>query len=140
MGFSDATALHEAIASRLGVATLYGPMVAAEVFLMDAATQEHLRATLFQPVRVQSVWPPTARTLVAGRAAGVTVGGCLHGPRDRSRPPPPPRTTIAGGILLLEDVALDPYELDRGLTQLTRAGLLEGVAGIVLGSFTGYEP
>jgi len=139
VGYSDATALHEAIATRLGVATLYGPMVAADVFGKDPATREHLRATLFEPESVRSLAPPTARALVPGRAAGVTVGGCLT-LLVTDLGTPAARTTLAGGILVLEDVSLDPYELDRGLTQLARAGLLEGVAGIVLGSFAGYEP
>lgn len=139
VGFSDATAVHEAIARRLGVATLYGPMVAAEVFVTDPATQEHLRATLLDPDSVQTLSAPAAGTIAGGRAAGVTVGGCLTllatdlGTRFA-------RSTAAGGILLLEDVALDPYELDRSLTQLARAGLLEGIAGIAIGSFSGYEP
>ena len=127
VGFSDATALHEAIAARMGLATLYGPMVAAEAFVTDAATQEHLRATLFAPESVQVLSPRTARTLVGGRAAGVTVGGCLT-LLTTDLGTPSARSTVAGGILLLEDVAVDPYELDRGLTQLARAGLLKGVA------------
>jgi muramoyltetrapeptide carboxypeptidase len=139
VGFSDATALHEAIAARLGLATLYGPMVAAEAFVTDAATQEHLRATLFAPESVQALSPRTARTLVGGRAAGVTVGGCLT-LLTTDLGTPSARSTVAGGILLLEDVAVDPYELDRGLTQLARAGVLDGVVGIAVGSFSGYEP
>ena len=139
VGFSDATALHEAIAARLGLATLYGPMVAAEAFVTDAATQEHLRATLFAPESVQVLSPRTARTLVGGRAAGVTVGGCLT-LLTTDLGTPSARSTVAGGILLLEDAAVDPYELDRGLTQLARAGLLDGVAGIAVGSFSDHEP
>ena len=139
VGFSDATALHEAIAARLGLATLYGPMVAAEAFVTDAATQEHLRATLFAPESVQALSPRTARTLVGGRAAGVTVGGCLT-LLTTDLGTPSARSTVAGGILLLEDAAVDPYELDRGLTQLARAGLLDGVAGIAVGSFSDHEP
>ena len=139
IGFSDATALHEAIARRLGVATLYGPMAAAEVFVTDPPTQEHLRATLLEPESVQTLSAPASGTIVGGRAAGVTVGGCLTllttdlGTRFA-------RATAEGGILLLEDVALDPYELDRTLTQLARAGLLDGVSGIAIGSLSGHEP
>lgn len=139
VGFSDATALHEAIATRLGVATLYGPMAAAEVFVMDTLTRDHLRATLFEPESVQTLSSPGAGTIVGGRAAGVTVGGCLTllatdlGTRFA-------RSTAAGGILLLEDVGLDPYELDRALTQLARAGLLDGVSGVAIGSLSGHEP
>ena len=123
VGYSDATALHEAIATRLGVATLFGPMVAAEVFGTDADTQAHLRATLFEPESVRSLGSPAAHTLAPGRAAGVTVGGCLT-LVTTDLGTPAGRTTFAGGVLALEDVGLDPYELDRGFTQLARAGVL----------------
>lgn len=38
-------------------------------------------------------------------------------------------------ILFLEDVGEGPYRIDRNLTQLMNAGVLESVAGIVLGDF-----
>ncbi|ARX87562.1 peptidase U61 [Streptomyces alboflavus] len=76
LGFSDITTLHEAIARRLGVVTLHGPMVAASDFLKNARAQEHLRLTLFEPEAVQVVDSP-GLPLVGGRARGVTFGGCL---------------------------------------------------------------
>ena len=45
-----------------------------------------------------------------------------------------------GGILLLEDVGEEPYRVDRMLTQLRRSGYLDGVAGIVTGTFEGCGP
>ncbi len=38
-------------------------------------------------------------------------------------------------ILFLEDVGEGPYRIDRYLTQLRNAGVLEKVAGVVLGDF-----
>ncbi len=134
IGFSDATALHEAIAVRLGVASVHGPMPAWSVFIDDTVTQEHLRRTLFEPEAVQKLVSPTARPLVPGQACGVTFGGCLSllasgiGTGEG-------RTDAAGGILLLEDTGEDDYRLDRCLTQLLRSGRLDGVAGVVLGSW-----
>ncbi len=46
---------------------------------------------------------------------------------------------LDGAILLLEDVAEQPYRLDRMWTHLELAGVFERVAGIALGSFTGCE-
>jgi muramoyltetrapeptide carboxypeptidase len=37
---------------------------------------------------------------------------------------------------VIEDVGEPAYRVDRGLTQLRLAGLLEGVAGLALGRFT----
>ncbi len=136
VGYSDLTVLHEALAQQLGLATLHGPMTATASFLEDMATREHLRQTLFTPEKVREIGLGTAaRTLVPGRAHGITLGGNLsllaaeRGTRHA-------RPSAAGGILLLEDIDQPPYSLDRLLTQLLRSGWLEGVAGIALGSWT----
>jgi muramoyltetrapeptide carboxypeptidase len=42
--------------------------------------------------------------------------------------------------LLLEEVNEEDYRVDRMLTQLRRSGYLDGVAGIVAGTFTGCGP
>ncbi|MCZ4123736.1 S66 peptidase family protein [Streptomyces sp. H39-S7] len=139
IGYSDITVLHEAFATRLGLATLHGPMAAAATFLKDGPTQEHLRRTLMEPESVQVLGSPAARTMVPGRARGRTLGGtlCLLAAELGT---PKARPGAAGGILLLEDVGEEPYRLDRYLTQLLRSGWLDGVAGIVLGSWAECGP
>ena len=105
VGYSDLTVLHEALAQQLGLATLHGPMAAAASFLEDGATREHLRPHALRARRsVREIDPGgAARTLVPGRARGVTLGGNLsllaadRGTRHA-------RPSAAGGILLLEDV------------------------------------
>ncbi|GAA3388676.1 LD-carboxypeptidase [Streptomyces roseoviridis] len=139
VGYSDITALHEAFAVRLGLATLHGPMIAAGAFLKDARTQESLRATLFEPESVQTLAPETARTLVPGRARGTTLGGCVS-LLAADLGTPHARPSARGGLLLLEDVGEEPYRLDRILTQLLRSGWLDGVAGIGLGSWEECGP
>ncbi|MFE5842791.1 LD-carboxypeptidase [Streptomyces niveus] len=139
VGYSDITALHEAFAVRAGVATLHGPMVAALTFLKDPATQESLRATLFEPDTVRTVGQATARALVPGRAHGITLGGCVS-ILAADLATPHARPSAAGGLLLIEDIEEEPYRLDRILTQLLRSGWLDGVAGIVLGSWAGCGP
>lgn len=139
VGYSDITALHEAFATRLGLATLHGPMAAALTFLKDGPTQDHLRATLFTPQDTLTVTSATARTLVPGRAEGVTLGGCVS-LLAADLGTPHARPSAAGGILLLEDVGEDTYRLDRILTQLLRSGWLDGVAGVVLGSWQDCGP
>ncbi|EST31797.1 S66 peptidase family protein [Streptomyces niveus] len=139
VGYSDITALHEAFAVRAGVATLHGPMVAALTFLKDPATQESLRATLLEPDTVRTVGQATARALVHGRAHGITLGGCVS-LLAADLGTPHARPSAAGGLLLIEDIEEEPYRLDRILTQLLRSGWLDGVAGIVLGSWAGCGP
>ncbi|MGP4084379.1 S66 peptidase family protein [Streptomyces sp. KR55] len=133
VGFSDITALHEAFAVRLGLVTLHGPMAAGVDFIKNARAQEHLKATLFAPETVRTI-ASDGTALVPGRARGVVLGGCLcllaaelgtsHA-RDSAR----------GGLLCLEDVGEETYRLDRYLTQLLRAGWLDGVRGVLLGSW-----
>lgn len=138
VGFSDVTALHEAVAARLGLVTLYGPMVSALDFLKSTRAQQHLRATLFEPESVRTL-ASTGAALVPGRAHGITLGGCLSmlttglGTADA-------RTGARGGLLMIEDVGEDAYRIDRALTQLLRSGLLAGIAGIVLGSWERCGP
>jgi muramoyltetrapeptide carboxypeptidase len=134
VGFSDVTVLHEAFARRLGLATCYGPVVAGVAFTKDAATQEHLRRTLFEPETATTLTSASAAALVPGTASGVTFGGCASLLAAEAGAPFG-RSTGEGGILVLEDVGEPPYRIDRILTQLLRAGVLDGVAGVVLGSW-----
>lgn len=139
VGYSDITALHEAFAVRMGLATLHGPMTATVTFLKDAATQDSLRATLFEPESVRTLGLHTARGLLPGRARGVTLGGCVS-LLAADLGTPYARASADGGLLLIEDVGEEPYRLDRILTQLLRSGWLSGVAGIALGSWAECGP
>lgn len=138
VGFSDITVLHEAFAGRLGLATLYGPMAAGIDFIKNARAQEHLRATLLDPESVRTI-TSAGSALVPGRARGVTLGGCLCLLAAEAGTPHA-RTSARGGLLCLEDVGEETYRLDRYLTQLLRAGLFDGVRGVLLGSWQACEP
>ncbi|MFE5141127.1 LD-carboxypeptidase [Streptomyces fagopyri] len=139
LGFSDITTLHEAFATRAGLVTLHGPMVAALDFLKNARTQEHLRATLFEPETVRTLTAGTGGALVPGRARGVTLGGCVS-LLAADLGTPHARASARGGLLLIEDTGEEAYRLDRILTQLLRAGWLDRVAGIALGSWVDCGP
>jgi muramoyltetrapeptide carboxypeptidase len=47
---------------------------------------------------------------------------------------------VKGGILFLEDVGEHPYKIERMLTQLLNAGILQQQKAVLLGQFTGYQP
>jgi muramoyltetrapeptide carboxypeptidase len=138
VGFSDITALHEAFATRLGLATLHGPMAAGVDFIKNARAQEHLRATLFAPETVRTI-ASGGTTLVPGRARGVTLGGCLC-LLAAELGTPHARSSARGGLLCLEDVGEETYRLDRYLTQLLRADWFDGVRGVLLGSWQECDP
>lgn len=137
VGYSDITTLHEAFAARMGLATLHGPMVAAMDFLKNTRAQEHLRTTLFAPEQAQVI-ASGGTALVPGRARGVTLGGCLC-LLAADIGAPGVRTSARGGLLFLEDTGEETYRLDRCLTQLLRAGRLEGASGVALGSWVDCE-
>ncbi|MDI3385311.1 LD-carboxypeptidase [Streptomyces sp. B-S-A8] len=140
VGFSDITALHEAFALRLGLVTLHGPMPAAADFLASARARDHLHATLFAPESTRTVRGlPGVAPLVPGRTSGVTFGGCLA-LLAAGLATPTGRSSGRGGLLCVEDTGEDPYRLDRNLTQLLRSGLLDGVAGVLLGSWAECGP
>ncbi|GHA79565.1 S66 peptidase family protein [Streptomyces tendae] len=138
VGFSDITALHEAFAARLGLVTLHGPMAAGIDFIKNARAQEHLRATLFEPETVRVI-TSGGTALVPGRAHGVTLGGCLA-LLAADLGTPHARPSARGGLLCLEDVGEEAYRVDRYLTQLLRAGWLDGVGGLLLGSWADCGP
>jgi muramoyltetrapeptide carboxypeptidase len=130
-GSSDVTVLHEAIGARLGQSTLFGPMIAGNLF--DPVAQDHLRTVLFEP-SAATLAGPSAGTLEHGAAQGLLAGGNLSmivAGLASAEPVPFPD----GAIVLLEDVTEPPYRLDRLLTQLLRAGWFTGVNGIALGSW-----
>ncbi|MEV5550359.1 LD-carboxypeptidase [Streptomyces sp. NPDC052309] len=138
VGFSDITALHEAFATRLGLVTLHGPMAAGADFIKNARAQEHLKATLFAPETVRTI-VSGATSLVPGRARGVTLGGSVS-LLAAELGTPHARRSAHGGLLCLEDVGEAAYRLDRCLTQLLRAGWLDGVRGVLLGSWEACGP
>ena len=135
VGSSDITALHEVFAAELGLVTIFAPMVATKAFVHDEKARDHLRRTLFEPQGVTILTGRSARTMVPGRALGITYGGnlsLLAGSLGAGRAARPPER----GIALLEDVTEEPYRLDRFLIQLIRAGFFQRATGIVLGSWT----
>ncbi|MYQ44774.1 LD-carboxypeptidase [Streptomyces sp. SID4985] len=138
VGFSDITVLHEAIATRLGLVTLHGPMAAGIDFIGSERAREQLRLTLLAPEKVQVI-ASGGGVLVPGRARGVTLGGCLS-LLAAELGTPHARPSAHGGLLCLEDVGEETYRLDRYLTQLLRSGWLEGVRGVLLGSWEKCDP
>ncbi len=137
VGYSDVTAILEALAARLGWASVHGPMVVIDDPDAHYSMSSLLR-TLMAPQQAMMMAFPDAVTVVGGRARGLTLGGnlCLLTSSlgtATSRP-------AAGGVLMIEDDAEFDYRVDRMVTQLLRAGYLDGVAAIITGNFTRCGP
>jgi muramoyltetrapeptide carboxypeptidase len=136
-GYSDVTAVLEAVAVRFGWASLFSPMATIRGDAAHYSLGSLLR-TLMRPDQAMTIRYPQAVTLVPGVARGITTGGTLSLLTSSlgtgtSRP-------ARGGVLLLEDVGEEPYRVDRMLTQLRRSGYLDGVQGIVAGTFSECGP
>lgn len=134
VGYSDVTAILEAVATRLGWASVHAVMVNWG----DMYAWTSMLRMVTQPERAMEIELSTARTAVPGTASGVTLGGnlCLL----MASLGTPTSRPARGGILLLEDESEEDYRVDRMLTHLRRAGYLDGVAGIVCGSWHNCGP
>ena len=151
LGYSDITALLNAIHKATGLVTFHGP-IALQNFT-DYTLGEYEKVLVEpSPRTIIGQAPPfegragridkTNRLtrIVGGKARGPLIGGNLsllaavHGT--------PYEPSYDGAILFLEDVAEAPYRVDRMLTQLWLAGTLQKVAGVAIGKFTetdGYD-
>ncbi|MEV2241875.1 LD-carboxypeptidase [Micromonospora sp. NPDC049891] len=136
-GFSDITALQLALWRGARLAGVHGPGAAWRDERTPLASAESLHAamTSTEPVALRAVeGEETFGVRVAGRAAGRLLGGNLCLVVASLGTPDMPDLT--GAVLLLEDVQEPPYKVDRMLTQLRRAGALDGLAGVAVGQFT----
>ena len=132
IGFSDISALLWALNSRAGLVCFHGPTVASLAYA-DRETVAGLEAMMAAaPAMTLSL--AGGRVLVQGEAAGRLCGGNLTTLCHLAGTIFAPR--FDGGIVVLEDRAEAPYRIDRMLTQLRLAGVLDGARAVVLGDFT----
>lgn len=129
-GYSDLSGIQLRLLGELGLIAFHGPMLAADFYLEDGVHLQSFHAAL----NGDSYCVGTAegmRTLQSGNARGTLYGGCLSILVSLLGTPWEPRTE--GKLLFLEDVGAKPYQIDRMLWQLRKAGKFEGVRGIVFG-------
>lgn len=140
VGFSDITHIHLALWARCGLAGLHGPFANWNDQWSGPASADALRRALMttDPIVVcQDATAASAAATVHGTATGVLVGGNLDAIRTETGAGLP---NLRGAILFLEhQKGTGLGEVDRALTQLTRSGALDGLHGVVLGQFTGFE-
>ncbi|MDP1899842.1 MAG: LD-carboxypeptidase [Rubrivivax sp.] len=145
-GFSDLTALINAVHAQTGLVTFHCPVAVSE---WNAFSVEHFRGTVMQaqaltlrnpPERDDNIVPKSGRTttLRGGSARGRLLGGNLAVLTSMAGSAYWP--DFDGAILFLEEINEYIYRVDRMLSTLKLAGVLERVAGVVLGAFTKCEP
>lgn len=141
VGHSDVNCLQIFLWQKLGWVGFYGPMVAGGFDAGAGASEGYDQQSFLQAVsETRSGWSLnlSGECFSAGRAEGVLLGGCLTILRSTIGTPWELDTT--GAILVLEDLKMKPYQVDRALTHLRQAGKLRDVRGLVLGDFPECEP
>ncbi len=137
IGYSDLTVLH-ALWAREGLPSLHAPMPASDLLQEGREADADALFTLLQRgLRRGDVLTPEmqpAELHVAGHAEGRLIGGNLS--LVAALLGTPWAWNPQGAILFLEDINEELYRVDRLLTQLRLAGVLDAVNGFVLGSFT----
>ena len=145
-GFSDLTALINAVHARTGLVTFHAPVGVSEwnefsVQQLRAVVMEGQALTMRNPRERGDVLVPKAdriTTLRGGVARGPLVGGNLAVLAAMAGSPYWP--SFDGAILFLEEINEYIYRVDRMLATLKLAGALDRLAGVVLGAFTNCGP
>lgn len=136
IGQSDFTVFNLALLAKTGAVSLAGPTA---VFDFGAPALDELTCDLFMETLRGELEVLSFETQDADPvdARGILWGGNLAMVASLVGTPYMPR--IKGGILFLEDVSEHPFRIERMLTQLWHAGILQRQKAIVLGKFTQYR-
>lgn len=128
MGFSDHTALLNAISARAKLVTYHGPTLRRALVNPQIDFNLSLLAGKEKAVPLKG-----AHILKRGKAEGVLFGGNLAVMRaltDKDL------CITDGGILFIEEISEELSTVDRDLCALKRRGILKRLGGLVLGQFT----
>lgn len=139
LGHSDLTALLNAVHERAGMVTFWGPMAGYDLGRSPSPFKiRHLRTVTSRTDTPSLRLPGSApsphrklRVISPGTAEGRLVGGNLS--IIASLIGTPYELQTAGNLFFFEDVDEEPYKIDRMLNQLSLAGKLKDVVGIIVG-------
>lgn len=146
IGYSDITALLNAVHQRSNIVTFHGPVASST---LEPYTLENYRRVVMTASPAGMLAPPPKRPnelidrinrvvkLAPGKASGRLVGGNLS--MVASVMGTPFEVDTAGAIVFLEDTHEEPYRIDRMLTQLALGGKFNGIAGFLWGRCTDCE-
>lgn len=140
IGFSDLTSLQVYIWQHRHWVTFYGPMLAAGLDAGAGAPNGYDEKSLRSALSDEQGWTISLRgeSMVPGEAEGRVLGGAMT--LVEATIGTPWELDTRDAILLLEDRAMKPYQIDRVLMHLKQARKLDGVRGIILGDFPECEP
>jgi len=140
VGFSDITAIHQAMATQANVAGLHGPMLNLDFRNgLSPAHEQWFWSMLTGEAPLEHTFTRD-QVIAEGEAEGILFGGCLA--LTAALVSTPYDFWIDGGIWFWEDVDEPVYRLDRMLTHLRLSGRMPRVRGVVIGALKdcGEEP
>ena len=135
VGFSDVTALHQAIAVKTGIGGFHGPMVNLDFFNTLSPPIEQWFLSILAGDAPLTHRFERAQVVVDGLAEGPLFGGCLS--LTTALTATPYDFWIDGGIWFWEDIDEPLYRVDRMLTHLRLSGRLQNIRGVIVGKLKG---
>jgi muramoyltetrapeptide carboxypeptidase len=146
LGYSDITAIHNAIYAKTGLITFHGPNGTGswnsfnvrqfeEVFFKQSLLKYENEKIKCDELIVKN---NRIQTIKGGQSEGIIVGGNLT-----------VLTALAGSgylpdfngkILFLEDIGEEPYKIDRMMSTLKLMGALNNLKGFIFGQCTDCSP
>ncbi len=143
LGYSDVTSLLLGIHAKTGLVTFHGPVGLSD---WNCFTRRHFRRVLMKQRTYKLRGGPRNNedllmgryTITPGKASGKLLGGNLTVMCGLAGSDYLPDFT--GAVLLLEDVGEAVYRLDRFLTQLSLAGILQKVSAVVFSTCNDCQP
>ena len=138
-GFSDFTAFNCAAYAAGGLVTFQAPMVASDFGSPDPsefARENFWAAVTRDSHAIEGI--ACAHAYAPRKIEGPLWGGNLSMLAHLLGTPYLP--SITGGILFVEEVAEDPYAIERDFLQLHHGGVLDRQRAVVLADFTDCKP
>lgn len=132
IGFSDITVLHAAF-QKHGLCSIHGPMCKSFLNYTETGADIDILFSLLSGQSPQYLINPYPTNRL-GLAKGIIIGGnlsLLHALRGTKFDFDP-----QGKILFIEDISEYLYHLDRMMFNLKLGGVLDKLAGLVVGQFT----
>jgi muramoyltetrapeptide carboxypeptidase len=141
IGFSDITTLQIYLWRAHRWTGFYGPMLAAGLDHGPGAPGGYDEASFRNALtKTSGSWtiPLQGEILQPGSAEGIVLGGAMT--LLEATLGTPWELDTDGAMLILEDRAMKPYQIDRVLMHLKHAGKLSKIHGLILGDFPDCEP
>jgi len=144
IGYSDITALHLYFYQSIGLKSLHAPLMATPTWMKISSSRARLLCKILAGKMLLGAkshstrWPTKwlSAPKLKGKTAmeGIVLGGNLTLIANLAGTKWQP--SLRGAILFIEDCGEAPYRIDRMLTQIRNAGMLDGVRAVICGDLT----